>query len=1062
MIPKTTLDAVQSLDIVTVISQFVSLTKKGANYLACCPLHGEKTPSFSVSSAKGIFKCFGCGAAGDAIGFVMKLEKIDFKDAVLRIAKDHNIAIPEENHSEEELERYKKHEGIRIANQLVSEWFENNMQQTQNSKSLEYVKSRWNDETIAQFRIGFAPDGWDNLKKWAKSKGIREEILIESGLLQESKERVFDFFRNRIMFPILDTRGRVSGFTGRDFSGDNKAQKYLNTRETEVYKKGEILYGLNFARQTAREKGFMYLVEGNADVIRMHQIGKLNTVGTCGTSLTESQIESIMLICPSVTIIGDSDKSGKKAVERSAELLISSGLFVNIIELPVKCRISDFLVENEIGKEKDIKEVKCDPDSFFVDSDQFDMYAKATVKDFIFWKVDFNLDKVKHPDFKSKLIDSISKMIIKLPESSHEVYVDQLSKMVKPKKAWQDSIKAVKEVNAPVKEHGFKIPDHILLSDVQKYGFYQDNNCYWFETVKGLKRGTNFVMEPLFHISSVLNAKRIYKITNEFGYSQVIELLQKDLIGLSAFRLRIESLGNFLFEASEVELNKLKRYLYEKTDTCFEVTQLGWQKQGFWAWCNGIYNGEFQSTDDNGIVMFSGTKFYLPASSKVYASEDSFFIGERRFKHIRESKVSLNEYTGKLMKVFGDNAMFGVCFYMACLFRDHIVKQFGFFPILNLFGPKGAGKTELAISLMQFFGNQSKGPNLTNTTKAALADHVAMFSNTCCHIDEYKNNIEYEKIEFLKGLWDGTGRTRMNMDKDRKKETTHVDTGIILSGQEMPTADIVLFSRLIFLSFTKVEYTDYEKSIFNELKEMEKTGLTNITHHLLSYRAEFIENFIENYNASAKVITDMLAGGVIEDRIFRNWLVILAAYRTLKEKVKLPFAEDELFHTAVSLIVRQNSETKKSNELSIFWSIVEFLANNGKIREDVDFKIDYVTRLKTDRIESEWPTPKTVIYINHSQIFQLYLTHGNQSKQSILPIKTIEYYLCNCKEYLGRKNSVAFKVVDNGQVVEDGMDSEGIPITKRKITTAMVFDYNPLNINMATETTKSKVTNYLP
>jgi len=219
MLPSSTLDSVQNLDIVTILSGYISLKRKGNNYSACCPIHNERTPSFSVNQQKGIFKCFGCGAKGDAISFVMQHEKINFTDAILKIAKDHNIDVPKVEQNEAELEKYRKLEGIKIANELACKWFEQNLLLPENIKPLEYVRSRWNDDTIAQFRIGFAPDGWDNLKKWAAGQGIREEILLEAGLLTESKNKVFDYFRNRLIFPIPDSRGRLSAFTGRDFYG---------------------------------------------------------------------------------------------------------------------------------------------------------------------------------------------------------------------------------------------------------------------------------------------------------------------------------------------------------------------------------------------------------------------------------------------------------------------------------------------------------------------------------------------------------------------------------------------------------------------------------------------------------------------------------------------------------------------------------------------------------------------------------------------------------------------------------------------------------------------------
>jgi len=1037
MIKQQSIEEVQNLDIAEVIGRYVKLTDKGTNYLGNCPFHQEKTPSFSVSPSRGMYKCFGCGKAGNAIGFVMDFKKIDYISAVKTIAADHNITLLHENESNENHEEFKRSESLYSANNLAFDWFKKNLKQKENERALHYAQGRWSEEMIGDFGIGFAPDSWDGLKSWAVRNGIKEDILLESGLLSESKGKRFDYFRNRLIFPVMSANGRILGFTGRDFSGSKDAPKYFNTPQTEIFSKGKILYGIHLAAKSIKERKFAYLVEGNADVIRLHQIGKTNSVGTGGTSLTKDQITALQKMTGSVTLIGDSDKPGQAAVVKNGKLIIESGMFCNIIPLPTG-------------------EHKHDPDSFFTDNDQFDQYASKNIQDYIIWQAVQQQEKCRNADTKSRLVDELSYLVTRLPATSHEIYTEQLGKILKPKKAWVDRIRQMLE-NDPKedkKDTGFKIPEYVILSDFEKYGFYEDGNCYFFKTREGVKRGCNFKMEPLFHIASVLNSKRLYRITNEFGFIQVIELLQKDLISLSNFKLRVESLGNFLFEGLESDLNKLKRFLYEKTESCFEIVQLGWQKEGFWAWSNGIYNSRFKGTDHNGIVLHNDKNYYLPSSSDIYKAEDSLFVSERRFK-FTPGTISLDGYATKLIGVFGENAMFGLCFYFASLFRDHIAKQFGFFPILNLFGPKGAGKTELAISLMQFFGQQSKGPNITNTTKAALADHVALFSNSCCHIDEYKNNVEYEKIEFLKGLWDGTGRTRMNMDKDRKKETTHVDCGIMLSGQEMPTADIALFSRLIFLSFIKVEYTDKEKLAFNELKDLEKLGLAHITHELLQYRKIFIEGFMENYNLASDELNKALNNVVIEDRIFRNWLVILASYRTLKNVLTVPWEYRILLDSAAKLIISQNQETKKSNEMAIFWSIVEFLTNDGLIREDVDFKVDYITKLKTDKLitETDWNPAKNVLFLNHSRIFQLYRVHGQRAKENILPLKTLEYYLMNSKEYLGRKLSVSFKVEDNRRLVEDQeveVNTEGNQVKKvtRRITTAMAFDYDMLHISI--------------
>ena len=1029
-------EKILNLDIVEIISRYTQLKKSGSNYKGLCKFHNEKTPSLMVSAEKGIWKCFGCGRGGNLIDFVMEAEGESYQEAVARIAKDHHIDMPRREQTSEEREKDLHREALFTANKIVARYFEERLFKEDHKPALDYALSRWKEDTLRMWGIGYAPDTWDGLFSWSMEQGLKPGLLMELGLIREGKGgKLYDFFRGRLIFPIHDQMGRVAGFTGRIIPGipaaaDEKNPKYINTPETPIYSKAKTLYGLNLARRTIREKQLAWLVEGNPDVIRLHEIEIHNTVGPCGTSLTEDQVQLLKSLgVKTVNIIGDSDTAGQKAVSRSAEKLIREGITVNVVDLPQKN-----------GKKED-------PDSFFKTPEQFIETAKEK-KDYIIklagnWKAG-GLD----PDTTSKAIDELTALIAKfIDKSRHDIYIDQLSRLISPKKAWTDKLKSVLR-DEPGNDRTDIIPKHVDVNDFERYGFYSNHDGYHFRTRSGIIRGCNFTMKPLFHIQSVQNAKRIYEIKNEFGHTEVIELLQKDLVALAAFKVRVESLGNFLWEATETELNKLKRYLYEKTETCIEISQLGWQKAGFYAWANGIYNSAFQKVDANGIVRHNDKNYYLPAFSSIYKGEEGLFLSERRYFHSDSNEITFLEYSRRLREVFGDNAIIAICFYIASLFRDHLVRLHTFFPILNLFGPKGTGKTELAVSLLHFFGKGGKGPNINNTTKAALADHVAMLSNGCVHIDEYKNNIDFEKIEFLKGLWDGTGRTRMNMDKDKKKETTAVDCGVILSGQEMPTADIALFSRLIYLSFFKTEYSDDEKRAFNGLKEVEKKGLTHITHEILAHRAYFLENYVATYDRTADEISAALDKEVIEDRLFRNWVSVLAAYFTLEDKIKVSFTHAELISIAARQLLTQQKETRTSNEISTFWNLVQYMYADGMIQEGVDFKIDFgTTVLKTDMIDASYSEPKNVIYIQDSRIIPLYRKIGKMNQEKILPADSIEYYLKHDKRYLGKKY-VNFKAVDpkTGIVQQDTNGK-----TKRKVTPAYAFEYDLLEINLHNE-----------
>lgn len=1014
------IDQILTADLAGIIGQTVNLKKRGNVLVGLCPFHQEKTGSFTVFQKTNTYKCFGCGKAGNAITFIKEQRGYSGGEAVKELAKMLNLTYTPCEQTPEEIAIDKHREALFIVNQKAAKWYHEQLFAPENAKALEYARSRWDDDTIKMWQIGYAPDTWDGLKNWAAGAGIKTEILLEAGLLAEKNNKVFDVFRGRIMIPMPDKMGHILAFSGRDITGSAEAAKYINTKETAIYKKGSTLFGIMHALIMARQKETMHLVEGHPDVIRLHTIGKHNTVGTCGTALTKEQAQEIAKYVRTVTIIGDTDKAGQTAVEKNGEILIRQGLFVNVITLPDDSK-------------------KMDPDSFFTSDEQFDEYANGSIKDYLLWIAERKAEKAKSADHKARIIDHLSELITFLPDSYHTIIVEKLGAIVKPKKAWQDKIKSIlKETAAEkVKEDGFKIPESVTLSDFDKYGFYADNNCYWFRTKDSVKRGTNFTMQPLFHVASVQAAKRLYRIINEFNFTQVIEVAQRDMINLSAFKLRVESLGNFLFEATEAELNKLKRYLYEQTQTCYEITQLGWQKAGFWAWGNGVFNHTYHPVDVNGIVELDGKNYYLPAYSAIYKGEDGLFINERKFIH-KPGGITLHDFQIKFREVFGPNADIGIMFFIASLFRDHIYSLFGFYPILNLFGPKGAGKTAMAVVLLQFFGNLPKGPNLTNTSKPALADHVAQTANACCHIDEYKNSLEYEKIEFIKGLWDGTGRTRMNMDKDKKKETTAVDAAIIISGQEMPTADVAAFSRMIFLTFSQVEYTDEEKMNFKEFEAMYKKGLTHITCQILTYREQFVKEYQEAYNTTGDDITTIVGQMEVEDRIYRNWLTILAAYRVISKYINLPFTYDYALGLCCKLMQEQNKEIKRSNEVSIFWSIVQYLSQDGQIQDGFDYKVSVTDTIKTDVInEAMWPDAKTVLFLNHTRVFQLYRRHGLQTKESILPIKTLDYYITHSPAYLGKKNSVRFKK----------SMAFSAPDTKDYIiTTAYCFDYKKLGI----------------
>ena len=1035
-------------DIVDVIGGYVELKKKGANYAACCPLHKEKTPSFMVNPARGTWHCFGCGKGGNVIGFLMDHDTLTFPEAVRALGKRYGIEVEETKLTPEQEQQRMKRDSMYVINQRCAEHFRANLLDPANKEAAEYVKSRWGERYAEEIGIGYAPDSWDDLLKFAQASGLSIELMTEMGLLKErEKGGLYDFYRGRAMIPIRDRFRRITSFTARDMTGksdmdgEEKVAKYLNSIESDIYHKKDSIFGIDLAiRQAAKESKF-YLVEGGPDVMQLQRIRVNNTIAPLGGDWTLGQLEQLKKYATKVCFLPDADPpktdkgeklgAGTRNVMRNGLLAMKAGFGVTVKEIP-------------LGEAQS----KNDPDSYCTSIQKFQELEEV---DFIPWYAKYLFADINTTEDRSNAINTICDMVAMVKDEVKEsMYMKQLQEFYPDKNLWTKALNRAKKLEKAkqVINESKKIDRDLY----QKYGFYEEYDAYFALAGDSGKavQWSNFTMMPMFHIKDSLLPKRLYKIRNQNKQEEIIEMKQEDLVSLSKFKIKVEGIGNFIWLATEKELTKLKMFLYEQTETAIEVTQLGWQRQGFFAFGNGAFDTEWHAADEYGIVRLKDGNFYLPGCSTIYRDDVKLFQFERKFIHTTYNNVSLREYSDKLVQVFGDNAKVGICFLLASLFRDIIVGQTKSFPILNLFGPKGSGKSELGHSLMSFFIIKNTPPNIQNATIAALGDAVAQCANALVHIDEYKNSIDLDKREFLKGLWDGTGRSRMNMDRDKKREITSVDCGVILSGQEMPTIDIALFSRLIYLTFTKTEFSTAEKQAFDQCKAMRDLGLSHLTLQLLRHRSKMETDFSANYRQCMNDLNDRLKGETIEDRIQRNWVIPLAAFRTLEAVLDVPFTYRELLDICVAGIIRQNRECKSNNELANFWNVVSYLQQDGEIFLESDFRIDYLDRLKTNKVKDlVFQRPKPILRMRTDRIFMLYKKFSKQVGDSALPTESLSFYLENSKEYLGVQNSVRFKNILKGVEVTKEYEAGGQKVYRKTSMTkqALCFDYSELMAN---------------
>lgn len=1024
MIEQKYIDSVlDAVDIHDVVNAHITLKRSGVNFSACCPFHNEDTPSFVVFPKTGTYKCFGCGKQGNAIGFIMEHENMTFIEAVKYLAKEKGIEIKEKEQSPQEIQDYQKKEAMWAANSILMKEYERQLNLPENADARKYAYNRWGKKYCEQVSIGYCPRN----AKLVLGLGITQEVADALHLINNSGN---DFFGGRIIIPILDRMQRVIGFTARSFDTDSKA-KYINSMDSLIYSKSKSIFGIDIAWKEGRKAGRLYLVEGAPDCMRLQSIGILNTVAPLGTAWTDENLGLMHRIASHLCFLPDADPPkpgeefgpGIKAVMKSGENAMRSGFSVSVKQIP-------------------ITEEKQDPDTYCQTKEIFSMIEE---KDFIIWYADLLFTEGLTTEELGKVVSKIATLLTYVNgDTTTEMYIGKLVKYGPSRNVWKKAIDSQRKIIAEEQSKKKMEKDVGLL---RKYGFNIENNKYYSITDNGMYVWSNFVMEPLFHIKDSVNPKRIYILNNIFNVTELIEMKQEDLVSLSKFKQRVEGLGNFIWMATEKELTKLKMYLYEKTETAVQITQLGWQRDGFFAFGNGIYfQDKFMPVDEYGIVRLPESNYYLPANSKIYKKDPKLYQFERRFVHLELSNVSLKEFTDQLFLVFKDNGKVGFMFYLATLFRDIVTRESRSFPILNLFGPKGSGKTELGHSLMSFFQIVNVPPNIQNSTLPALGDTVAAVANGLVHIDEYKNNLDISKHEFLKGLWDGTGRTKMNMDLDKKKETTSVDSGIILSGQEMPTADIALFSRLIFLSFDKSEFTEEEKANYMRLTQMRSMGMTHLTLGLLSFRKKVEKDFPIFYKQTMTDLNNQLRDFIIEDRILLNWLSPLAVFRCLETDLDLSISFKEMMNLTLEGIKRQNKECKQNNELAAFWNMVQFLANDGELIDGGDFHIQYKRRLKTNMVNLNLSETRPILYIQKSRVFMLYKKHGKAVGDTILPEGSLKYYLEHSREYLGEKASMRFKVFRKGVPVFEELPKgvSGRPKEKSTVQRTYCFDYEAL------------------
>ena len=415
-IPRETVEQIlQAAHIEEVVGEFVTLKKRGSNMWGNCPFHNEKTPSFSVNPARNIFKCFGCGKAGDSAKFLMEHEHFSYPEALRYLAKKYNIKIEEKEQTAEEIMQQSIREKMFNVNEFADKYFVDTLWNTDEGKTigLQYFRERgYFDPIIQKFHLGYSPAEWDAFTKHAKQNGYNEELLEQIGLSIKGNKGLYDRYHGRVMFPIHSLTGRVIGFGGRILTNDKKSPKYQNSPESEIYDKKQTLYGIYFAKNAIARQDECILVEGYFDVLRMHQIGIENVVASSGTSLTMEQIRLVKRYTKNITMLYDGDAAGVHAALRGTDMILSEGMNVRVVVLPPEHDPDTF------GKEFSVEYVS--------------NYLKDNAKDFVRFKTELLLkDAQNDPIKRGQVIRDIVETISVIPDSIYRItYVKECSRLL--------------------------------------------------------------------------------------------------------------------------------------------------------------------------------------------------------------------------------------------------------------------------------------------------------------------------------------------------------------------------------------------------------------------------------------------------------------------------------------------------------------------------------------------------------------------------------------------------------------------------------------------------------
>lgn len=624
-------------------------------------------------------------------------------------------------------------------------------------------------------------------------------------------------------------------------------------------------------------------------------------------------------------------------------------------------------------------------------------------QDAISWKAERLWKNATDPDEQAAAMDELVDMICCIDnETKRSTYVELVQKQNKIKnsllkKAVKDELQqreAKKQADIAKKKlesaysnaedaglaPGFKGDIH----DALKYGIYELEGVYYTRGIRGSDYPvSNFTMKILYHVNTgEEQAFRLIAVKNVYGFESFINMNTDDFVSLGPFKKVLARRGDYVFKGTDSDLSRLQEFLQKGEVSTTHIRTLGWNKRGkFYAFANGIVplGKEFVPIDEYGIITMEKKNYFIPAVSKMYVDKDEMFVNEKKFTYCKPlPNFDFKTWAQLFYNTYGEKCIASILFYIGSLFRDIIMKQLQRYPILCLFGPPGAGKGQMAESIMSMFGEKQDQIMLGGaSTVVGFMRKFAQFANAIVWLDEYKNNLPFKFIESFKNIYDGKGYERGKMTNDFTTESTPIHSSAILSGQDMPTVEPGLFMRVILLSFEEGKFTDEQRNNFQSLKEFESNGLSYITTQLLNHRDIIEKEYKERFNIIFKQTIKDVAKVEVDDRMIVNISMLLTFMDLLQKQLAFPFTYAEAKAWLINNMMTQHVILSGNNDVAKFWKVIESLFYQELIREGIDFVLE-----------------DGYIYLRLMQVHPMYMKEVRQrGEANALSEPTLRHYL---------------------------------------------------------------------